>query len=73
MGVVDVTRGGPADKAGVKPGDVLVSVAGQPVPDQEVLAAVLAAQRVGAAVPVQIMRDGTTTTVQVTLGELASG
>lgn len=73
VGVVDVTSGGPADKAGVKPGDVLVSVAGQPVPDQEVLAAVLAAQRVGAAVPVQIMRDGTTTTVQVTLGELASG
>ena len=70
LGVVEVTAGGPADKAGIKPGDVVVSVAGQPTISSQALAGVLAAQKVGATVPVVVARDGSTTTAQVTLGEL---
>jgi putative serine protease PepD len=73
LGVVEVTRGGPADKAGIRTGDVLVSVAGQATPTQQALAAVLAGQKVGATIPVQVTRDDSTSTIQVTLGELAAG
>jgi S1-C subfamily serine protease len=69
-GVVEVVQGGPAEKAGVRAGDVIVSVAGQPTPTTEALSLALAAQQVGATVPVQVLRDGSTRTVQVTLGEL---
>jgi S1-C subfamily serine protease len=71
-GVVDVVAGGPAAEAGIRTGDVIVSVAGQATPTAQALSVALAEQQVGAAVPVQLLRDGTTTTVQVTLGELPS-
>jgi S1-C subfamily serine protease len=73
-GVVSVTSGGPADKAGIRAGDVIVSVAGQPTPDAQALSTVLANLRVGQQVTVGLLRDGSqsTTTVQVTLGQLTS-
>jgi putative serine protease PepD len=73
LGVVEVTKGGPADEAGIRTGDVLVSVAGQATPTQQALAGALAGQKVGATVPVQVARDDSTSTIQVTLGELAAG
>ena len=71
-GVVEVVQGGPADKAGIRAGDVIVSVAGQPTPTTGALSVALAAQQVGATVPVQMLRDGSTRTVRVTLGELTA-
>jgi S1-C subfamily serine protease len=70
VGVVDVVDGGPAAQAGIRAGDVIVAVAGQPTPTVQALAAVLAAQKVGAAVPVEVERDGRRQTVTVTLGSL---
>ena len=72
LGVVEVTPGGPADRAGIKAADVIDSVAGQPTTSSQALAGVLAAQKVGATVPVQLTRDGTAMTLQVTLGELTA-
>jgi putative serine protease PepD len=74
VGVVSVTPGGPADKAGIQAGDVIVSVAGQPTPDVQALSAVLVNLKVGQQVTVGVLRNGaqSTTTVQVTLGELNS-
>lgn len=70
-GVLSVTPGGPAAAAGIQAGDVIVSLAGQTVSGAQQVAAVLAAQKVGAAVPVIITTPGTgRRTVSVTLGEL---
>jgi putative serine protease PepD len=69
--VVSVVKGGPAAKAGAKPGDVIVSVAGQPVGSVDDLATALASHRPGDRVPVKVRhQDGSTDTLQVTLGRL---
>ncbi|TME81592.1 MAG: PDZ domain-containing protein [Chloroflexi bacterium] len=69
--VYEVEAGGPAARAGIKPGDLIVSVADKDTPDLETLAAVLADLAPGQTVPVKVEHsDGSTTTAQVTLGEL---
>jgi S1-C subfamily serine protease len=72
VGVVSVTAGGPAAKAGVKPGDVIVAVAGQPTPDSAALQSVLAAHKPGDRVQLRILRPGGEMTGTVTLGSLSS-
>jgi len=49
-----------------------ISVAGQQIPDPATLSTVLAGLNVGQTVPVVLQRGGTSRTVQVTLGNLAS-
>jgi putative serine protease PepD len=71
--VVRVDPGGPADKAGIKPGDVITVVGAVSVTDTGSLEAVLAKSKPGDTVPVQVNRAGTTSTVKVTLGQLAGG
>jgi S1-C subfamily serine protease len=72
--VVSVTAGGPAAKAGVRPGDVITAINGTPTPDSQTLSALLAGLRSGQAASVSITRpDGSTTTVHVTLGQLPGG
>jgi putative serine protease PepD len=70
VGVMSVVNGGPAARAGIQPGDIITQVAGQDTPTMQSLAAILAAQQVGAAVPVQFERGGQRQTVTVTLGSL---
>jgi putative serine protease PepD len=72
-GVVQVTPGGPAAKAGLRPGDIIVSVDGQETPTTDALGAVLAGLRPGQTVPVVVQRGGSQNKVQVTLGELGAG
>jgi putative serine protease PepD len=67
--VESVTAGGPAANAGIKPGDIIQSVAGRPTPTTDVLTSVLATLRPGQTVPVQIVApNGQESTVQVRLG-----
>jgi putative serine protease PepD len=70
VGVVDVVPGGPAEAAGIKPGDVIVAVDGKETPTPEALGAVLADLKPGDKVPVTINRGGAEQDLQVTLGEL---
>jgi putative serine protease PepD len=68
--LVKVEPAGPAEKAGIKTGDEIVSVAGKPTPTTTELGAVLANLKPGQTVPVVVVhQDGTRATVQVTLGE----
>jgi S1-C subfamily serine protease len=67
--VEGVQPGGPAATAGIKPGDVIVSVAGKSTPTTDVLSSVLATLRPGQTVPIQILSpSGKQSTVQVKLG-----
>src|SRR6266446_5811338 len=53
-----VTRGGPADKAGVKPGDVLLEVQGKPVADPAGMLNLIAALAPGQSAKVKLKRQG---------------
>jgi S1-C subfamily serine protease len=69
--VFSLQPGGPAARAGIPEGSLIVSIAGKPTPDSATLSAVLAELQPGQAVDVAYMtRDGTQKTVKVTLGEL---
>jgi putative serine protease PepD len=68
--VGSVKPGGPADKAGITRGDVILKVDGKPTPTADDLATVLATLKPGQTVPVETGRpDGSTKTVDVKLGE----
>jgi putative serine protease PepD len=68
--VGSVKPGGPGAKAGIKPGDVIISVAGKPTPTTEALSVVLATRKPGQKVSVVVRhQDGQKATLQVTLGE----
>ncbi|HYD97288.1 MAG TPA: Do family serine endopeptidase [Noviherbaspirillum sp.] len=64
--VAAVQRGGPADKAGIQPGDVVVSFNGQPVQTTADLARLVGGTKPGTAVPVQVLRDGKTVDAKIT-------
>jgi serine protease Do len=54
----DVTPGGQADKAGLKPGDILVTVAGKEMEDARQLENLVYQQPLSAIVDVTVQRDG---------------
>jgi S1-C subfamily serine protease len=67
--VGSVTTGGPAEKAGIHVGDLIVSVDGKPTPTTALLSAVLAELKPGQSVPVAVTnQSGIKTTAHVTLG-----
>ena len=70
VGVVTVTSGGAAERAGLRPGDVIRAVDGAQIPDTTALTQALAAAKPGDKVTVTVSRDGQDRGVQVTLGEL---
>ncbi|MBG0828130.1 trypsin-like peptidase domain-containing protein [Planomonospora sp. ID67723] len=71
VGVVGVTEGGGAARAGVEPGDVIVSINGTQVPTTQALSELLATLEPGDRAAVELLRpDGSTTGVTVPLGEL---
>jgi len=69
--VNSVTPGGPADKAGLKPGDVILKLNGQDVNDSNMLRNRIAAAAPGTEVTLTILRDGKEQDLRVRLGELS--
>jgi S1-C subfamily serine protease len=67
--LVSVEPGAPADGAGLTLGDTIVALDGQPVRHMDELLALLGGDRVGASVPVGIVRGGQTQEMTVTIGE----
>jgi putative serine protease PepD len=72
VGVVKVTPGGPAAKAGIQAGDVVTSVGGTPTPSVDALVSALATRKPGQTVQVKYSRNGTVHTASVTLTSLSS-
>jgi serine protease Do len=70
--VTTVDPGGPADKAGVKPGDVILSVDGHKVDRSAEVPPLVAAVKPGSKSNLDIWRDGSKKTLAVTVGELKS-
>nr|WP_278254169.1 Do family serine endopeptidase [Sphingobium sp. BYY-5] len=70
--VQSVEPGKGADKAGIKAGDVIVSVAGQEVTADQNLSSIIASQSIGARVPITLMRNGQRQTVTAIVGERPS-
>jgi S1-C subfamily serine protease len=68
--VAGVAAGGPAAKAGIRAGELIVAVDGRPTPATDALATVLASLRPGQRVKVDLVDPGgAKRTVTVTLGE----
>ncbi|HXT38884.1 MAG TPA: PDZ domain-containing protein, partial [Candidatus Angelobacter sp.] len=66
----DVVPNGPADKAGLKDGDVVIKFNHHPVADSRRLQLEVAGTRPGSTVPVEILRDGAKKTIEVTVKQL---
>jgi serine protease Do len=65
--VQEVISGSPADKAGIKPGDVIVELDNQQLNDQNQLSTIIAKKKVGDTVSVKLVRDGQTQEIEATL------
>ena len=67
--VVDVVSGGPADKAGLKAGDRIVSIDNTEVAQKTDLGTLMQEHSAGDTLSITIARDGQMQTVSLTLGE----
>ncbi len=70
--VADVVRGGPADKADLKPGDIIVRFNGKKVKNTNDLRERVAATRPGTKTTLEIVREGKRMELRVEIGELES-
>ncbi len=68
--VASVTPGGPAEKAGIKAGDVITEFNGQKLDAMRQLPRIVAETPIGKDVPLTLMRDGKTISTKVKVGEL---
>ncbi len=67
--VQEVQPGGPADKAGLKPGDIIVSVDGRPIKDGDDLVNEIASRRPGSSIRLGFLRNGKQQDATVTVGD----
>src|SRR6202171_5092047 len=66
----DVSPNGPAQKSGIKRGDVILEVNGKPVADSRDLRMNISMMRADATVKLRVLRDGNQSDMNVTLGDL---
>jgi serine protease Do len=66
----DVTKDGPAGKAGLKSGDIIIEYDGKHMKDMNQLRNSVAETKPGTEVPIEIVRDGRQETKTVKIGEL---
>ncbi|HZB26809.1 MAG TPA: trypsin-like peptidase domain-containing protein [Vicinamibacterales bacterium] len=65
-----ITPGGPAAKAGLEPGDVIVEFNGRPVSDSDSLVAMVVSTKPGTSVPVTVYRGKQRRSFNITIDEL---
>jgi serine protease DegQ len=65
--VMSTTKGGPAELAGLRVGDVLLALNGTSASGPHALRAFLDSERIGSMVEVRLLRDGTVMTAQLTV------
>jgi serine protease Do len=67
--VQEITPGGPAEKAGLKPGDIITAIDGRPIKDGDDLVNEIASRRPGSSVRLGYLRDGKQADTTVTIGD----
>ncbi len=67
--IAGVMRGSPAEKAGIKPGDVLVQVGGKKVKDAQVMLELIAALQPGSSSRFSLKREGRDVSLDITIGK----
>jgi serine protease Do len=68
--VEEVEKNGPADRAGLKKGDILLEVDGKPVPRSRYAIWLISASAPGTRISLRVWRDGAFQTMRATVGEL---
>ena len=68
--IAGVIRGGPADRSGVKPGDVLTEVDGEPVADSSVMLNLVAEALPGKTATLKVLRNNSEVSMRLTVGKL---
>jgi serine protease Do len=68
--VADVTPGSPAEKAGIKSGDIIIEIDGKKIEESRALRVQIASSAPGTKVRLKISRGSEEKTVEVTLAEL---
>jgi serine protease Do len=68
--VADIAPGGPADKAGIKRGDVIFSFDEKEIKEMKDLPYIVASTPIGKNVTVEVIRKGRTKSIQVEIGTL---
>jgi S1-C subfamily serine protease len=71
--VVDVTEDSPADRAGLRAGDLIVAVEGEPLSDDVTLSDLIQRHEPGDEIELTVLPDGPKRTVTVTLGRHPAG
>jgi serine protease Do len=67
--VQEVTPGGPAEKAGLKAGDIITTIDGRSIKDGDDLVNEIASRRPGSSVRLGLLREGKQTDATVTIGD----
>src|SRR5438093_1499137 len=68
--VVEVVEGSPAAAAGLRPEDLIVELDGKPVTDVGDIQRLMVVEKIGAAVPVRLLREGRELELQLVPAEL---
>ncbi len=67
--IVKVDENSPAQKGGMLVGDILITLDGRTIRDSEDLHILLSGERVGKAIPIEIIRGNAVQILQVTIGQ----
>ena len=67
--VLSIEPDGPAGKAGLIPGDILVALGGQPAADTDDVQAAIGTETIGKALAVTLLRGGRIVQTEITVGE----
>ena len=68
--ISSLENGGPAEQAGLAPGDVVLQFSGKTIENSAELARTIGETAPGASVPLRVWRDGSSREIVVTLGEV---
>jgi S1-C subfamily serine protease len=71
--IQEVTPGSPAAKAGIRPGDVVVSIDGKAVENYSEMVAAIRDHQPGQKITLGVVRGGNETTITATLTERPAG
>lgn len=67
--IQDVVEGSPAEKAGLKSGDIIIKIDGQTVDEDGIISQAIQKKKVGDSISLEVWSDGKTRTLTVVVGE----